>query len=71
MKYGVVNVGDTVKFNKKAHQEIKSAIDDKSHIVGSIDKYSDGTEVVNFTDDEGGADAHWLTRIRKANKTKL
>lgn len=63
MEYGKIKVGDVVKFNAKAKKGIKSAIDEREHIVEKVDTYSDGTEHVDF-EDGSGADVYWLTRVR-------
>ena len=75
MKYGMLKVGDVVKYNRAAKIKFGNSIDNKEHIITKID-ISDGIDDVDEDttgnehadwDNSSGADVYWLERIKTAN----
>lgn len=75
MKYGILKVGDVVKFNWVAKEILGDLADNDEHVVAKID-VSDGLDDIDDEDTLGnehaewdgssGADVFWLDLVRKA-----
>jgi len=75
MKYGILKIGDVVKYTSEAKQRMPTITDDKEYTVTNIDCDDSHADGIKEDGDEWyGADIYWLNRIRKgstaAHKTK-
>jgi len=81
MKYGILRVGDTVKFTDEAKKRLGEFADDEEHIVTKItvdDGLDDWLEDINDVDTTGnehaewvgssGADVYWLKLVKRNRK---
>lgn len=78
MEYGILKVGDTVKYSDEAKKELNKFSDNKLHLVTKI-KVSDGLDDVDpdydNTGDEwaeldydSGADVYWLELVKRGDE---
>jgi hypothetical protein len=75
MKYGMLKVGDVVKYNRAAKIKLGDSIDNDEHIItkidvsdgmNDVDEDTTGNEHVEW-DNSTGADAYWLALVKTAN----
>jgi hypothetical protein len=67
MQYGILKVGDTVKYTDEAKRELSSCTDNKEHVVTVIDCNGQHAE----GDDWSGADIFWLEIVEKNDADTL
>lgn len=74
MKYGILKIGDVVRYNKLAKLKLSEFVDNDEHIITKID-ISDGIDDVDEDttgnehvewENSTGCDAYWLERVKTA-----